>query len=122
MRMVLGIGGTEDAILALERTVARVGQTGDSLTIAILDNPAAEMEPEEVAGIARQTCSDHGVEATVTTLPGDPGPALTEFAETNEFDRIVLGGGKRSPMGKISLGAIAEFVVLNADVSVTLIR
>jgi len=47
---------------------------------------------------------------------------LVEVAEREGFDRIVLGGGETSPLGKVKLGSIAEFVILNAGVSVTLIR
>jgi nucleotide-binding universal stress UspA family protein len=43
-------------------------------------------------------------------------------AEREGFDRVVLGGGETSPLGKVTLGEIAEFVVLNANVSVTLVR
>jgi nucleotide-binding universal stress UspA family protein len=35
---------------------------------------------------------------------------------------VVIGGGEQSPMGKIRLGHIAEFVLLNSHVTVTLVR
>jgi len=38
------------------------------------------------------------------------------------FDRIVLGSGERSTLGKIQLGSIAEFGLLNAQTPGTLIR
>jgi nucleotide-binding universal stress UspA family protein len=63
-----------------------------------------------------------GVEATVRTVTGDPGSRLVEIAETEGFDVIALGGGEQTPMGKISVGSIAEFVILNARVSVLLVR
>jgi hypothetical protein len=44
------------------------------------------------------------------------------MAETGGFDEIALGGGQTSPMGKINVGSIAEFVLLNARVSVRLVR
>jgi nucleotide-binding universal stress UspA family protein len=43
-------------------------------------------------------------------------------AEEHEFDKIVLGGGETSPMGKIQIGGIAEFVLLNSHVTVSLVR
>ena len=43
-------------------------------------------------------------------------------AERDGFDRIVLGGGERSTLGKIQLGSIVEFVLLNAQTPVTLVR
>ena len=62
------------------------------------------------------------VDAEVRDLTGDPGSQLLDVAESEEFDQIVLGGGQRSPMGKIKLGHIAEFVLLNSPVSVKLVR
>jgi nucleotide-binding universal stress UspA family protein len=45
-----------------------------------------------------------------------------EIAEREAFDEVVLGGGHTSPMGKITIGPIAEFVLLNAKTSVRLVR
>lgn len=119
MQVLLGIGGGDDAMLALEETVERVATTGDALTIAVLDYPATDRSPTELLEQVESTVED---DVAVTRLDGDPGPALVAFAERGEFDRVVIGGGLRSPMGKISLGDVAEFVILNAPMSVTLIR
>jgi nucleotide-binding universal stress UspA family protein len=55
--------------------------------------------------------------------PGeDPAGRLVELAETEGFDRIAIPGGERSPLGKIQLDSVAEFVLLNATTTVTLIR
>ena len=122
MRIVLGIGGTPDAMRALERTVIRAGETGDQLTIAILENPDAERSPAEIEAAVADVLDRHEQAAEVVNLEGEPGPALTDFAAEGAFDRIVLGGGHRSPMGKIAVGSVAEFVIMNADRTVTLIR
>lgn len=122
MRIVLGVGGSEDGMDALRTTIARMVETGDELTIAVLENPASDRSPEAVESAVREELETHDVEAEIVHVAGDPGPALTEFAAAEGFDRIVLGGGRRSPMGKIALGQIAEFVILNADRTVTLVR
>lgn len=123
MHVVLGIGGAADAMVALRETLVRTETTGDSLTIAILENPATDRTPAEIERTVEEAIASHDVDPTeIVRLDGDPGPAIVEFAESGEYDRIVLGGGKRSPMGKIALGQVAEFVLLNADTSVTLIR
>jgi nucleotide-binding universal stress UspA family protein len=122
MKILLGIGGREDAWRALEVTVERVAETGDELTIAVLGNPASPVEPTEILETVERTLEDYGVEAEVRELEGDPGGRLVAMAEREGFDRIVIGGGRRSPMGKIDVGSIAEFVVLNARTSVTLVR
>jgi len=122
MKLLLGVGGSDDSIRALERTVARVAGTGDDLTVAILRNPATEADPEGIERRVRDVLDDADVRATVRHLDGDPGSRLVELAEGEGYDRIVLGGGETSPMGKIKLGSIAEFVLLNSHVSVTLVR
>jgi len=55
-------------------------------------------------------------------VSGHPGSRLVELAEREGADRIVLGGGETSPLGKVQLGSVAEFVLLNAKTTVTLVR
>ena len=120
--MLLGIGGSEDSFRALERTLERSREAGDALTVAVLDNPDSSAEQSEVAERAREAVTDAGLDADVRIVDGNPGSALVDLAEAEGFDRIVLGGGETSPLGKVKLGSIAEFVLLNATVSVTLVR
>lgn len=122
MRVLLGIGGTQDSIAALERTLDRAREAGDDVTVAILENPESERSPEDVAALVREHLSSAGVTADVRRLSGEAGPALVEVAERGDYDEVVLGGGSLSPMGKLTVGPIAEFVLLNGDVTVTLVR
>lgn len=120
MRVVLGVGGAEDSFLALEETVRRTATTGDALTIAILVELATD--PDRLERDISEILEPHDLRADIIRIEGDPGPRLTEYADSENFDRIVLGGGRRSPMGKITPGEVAEFVILNAATSVTLVR
>lgn len=130
MKVLLGIGGSEDSFRALDRVVERTAETGDDLTVAILENPGSDVTPDEIEDRVRAALSDAGLPVAdeegpgvvVRHLAGDPGPRLAELADRESFDRIALGGGQRSPMGKIAVGEIAEFVLLNARTSVTLVR
>lgn len=122
MKLLLGVGGTDDGIRALERTLARVDETGDDLTVAVFENPASEATVDEVVDRVRDHLATAGVDAPVRRIEGHPGSGLIDLAEGEGFDRIVLGGGERSPMGKVQVGSVAQFVVVNAPVSVTLVR
>ena len=122
MKVLLGIGGSEDSLSALEKTVSRAVEAGDELTVAVVENPESDRDPASVVEVAREALEDAGLSADVRVLSGDPGSALVELAEQEGFEQIVLGGGERSPMGKIRLGHIAEFVIVNARVTVTLVR
>ena len=122
MKVLLGIGGSDDSVRALEQVVARTAAVGDELTIAIVENPRSPRSREEIAERAREELDDLGLDAEVRQVEGDPGSELVDIAEREGFDEIALGGGQTSPMGKINVGSIAEFVLLNAHTSVRLIR
>ncbi|MEF8841569.1 MAG: universal stress protein [Haloarculaceae archaeon] len=122
MRVLLGIGGSEDSFRALERTVERAADAGDDLTVAVVENPDSEMTVEAVRERVEGFLRESVVGAEVLVLEGHAGSRLVEVAEREGFDRLVLGGGETSPLGKVTLGQIAEFVILNANTSVTLVR
>jgi nucleotide-binding universal stress UspA family protein len=122
MKVLLGIGGTDDSMTALERTVDRAIEAGDDLTVGIVDNPAAELSREAVETRVREVLDAAELDAEVRHLDGDPGSALVHLSEEEGFDEIAIAGGETSPMGKIRIGSIAEFVLLNSHVTVSLIR
>ncbi|MFW5903511.1 MAG: universal stress protein [Halolamina sp.] len=122
MKVLLGIGGSEDSIAALRRTVDRAQEAGDDLTVAIVDNPEADRSYEEIEAEVQSTLDEADCDADIRHIEGDPGSELVQLAEAEGFEQVVIGGGEQSPMGKIRLGHIAEFVLLNSHVTVTLVR
>ncbi|AGB15209.1 universal stress protein UspA-like protein [Halovivax ruber XH-70] len=122
MNVLLGLGGTDESIQALEATIDRASAVGDELVVAILDKADAPRSPAEMRSETAATLEAAGFDADIRELEGDPGPALVELAEREGFDHVVIGGGTETPMGKIRLGPITEFVLLNASMPVTLIR
>ncbi len=123
MDILLGVGGSELSYHALEETVERAQATGDELTVAIFHNEEVSEDAEEIQKRVEATLAEADFDATIRRLEGDsPGSELVSVAESDGFDRIVLGGGERSTLGKIQLGAIVEFVLLNSQTPVTLIR
>ncbi|GAB7012186.1 universal stress protein [Halolamina salina] len=122
MKVLLGIGGSDDSIRALEHVVDRAAAVGDELTIAIVENPRSPRSRDTVAERAREELDSAGLDAEIRQVDGDPGSELVDIAEREGFDEIALGGGQTSPMGKINVGSIAEFVLLNAHTTVRLVR
>jgi nucleotide-binding universal stress UspA family protein len=120
MQILLGLDGSELSVRALDRTIARARETGDSLTVAVYAGTTDETL-DELEGLARDRTASAGVDAAVHRIEGDPGSALLDLA-ADGHDRIVLGGGTISPMGKIRLGDVVEFVLANATTTVTLVR
>ena len=122
MKVLLGVGGSDDSLRALERTIDRAIAAGDDLTVAVVENPDSELTPDELETRVRDALAEADLDAAVRRVEGDPGSRLVDLAEAESFDQIVLGGGQTSPMGKINIGSIAEFVLLNSTKTVTLIR
>ena len=122
MKLLLGIGGTADSWRALRQIADRAENAGDSLTVAVLENPETDLTPEEIESKAVEVLDDYDLDPDIRHVEGDPGAMLVDMADCGDYDRIVIGGGERSPMGKIRVGSIAEFVVLNAETTVTLVR
>jgi nucleotide-binding universal stress UspA family protein len=122
MKVLLGIGGSDDSIRALEQVADRAAAVGDDLTVAIVDNPRSDRSRAEVGERVEAVLEATGLSAPVRHVEGDAGSELVDIAEREEFDEIALGGGQTSPMGKINVGRIAEFVLLNAWISVRLVR
>lgn len=122
MKVLLGVEGSDESRRALDETLARAAETDDELTIAVFEKPGVERDADEVETAARERLSEAGVDATIRRIEGDPGSQLVQIAEADGYDQLVIGGGEVSPMGKIQLGSITEFVLLNAQITVKLVR
>jgi len=119
MRIMVGVDGTERAMDALAAGVERARAAGDDLTVAVYSgaDPVDVIETQ-----VRDRLETLGYDASVDRLEGHPGGMLVERAEGGDYDRIVLPGGTRSPLGKLTFDSTVTFVLLNAHTSVTLIR
>ncbi|MDQ2051249.1 universal stress protein [Natronolimnohabitans sp. A-GB9] len=59
---------------------------------------------------------DNGVDVTVLEGSGDAEESdIVQEAEEYDVDSIVLGGRKRSPVGKAVFGSVTQSVILNTD-------
>lgn len=119
MKVLLGIDASDFGYRALEETVDRASDAGDALTVAVYGPPDERAELQETV---RARLDERGLGAEVVEIDEEPGPALVQLADSGPYDRLVIGGGVKSPMGKIQLGSVAEFVLTNATTSVTLVR
>ncbi|WP_439028368.1 universal stress protein [Haloarchaeobius sp. DT45] len=122
MRVLLGIEGSDESMRTLRKTIERAKEAGDQLTIAVVEKDESKREQQEMVEQARELVAKSGIDAEVRAVSGHPGSTLVDIAEGEEFDQLAIGGGTQSPMGKIRLGPITEFVLLNANVTVKLVR
>lgn len=122
MRVLVGVEGSEESETVLRNAIERAREAGDELTVAVFAKAEAGQELAEVQAAVERELAAADVRATVTQLEGDPASGLVELAEREGFDQLVIGGGRRTPLGKRYLGQITEYVLLNADVPIRLER
>ncbi|ELZ03896.1 universal stress protein [Natrialba asiatica] len=122
MNVLVGLGGSDESIKTLRQTIDRTQTVGDDLTVAVLEKPEAKRSQDEMYEQADTLLTEADIDAELVRLEGDPGSALVDYAEQGEFDQLAIGGGTLSPMGKIQLGPITEFVLLNSPTTVKLVR
>jgi nucleotide-binding universal stress UspA family protein len=122
MKVLVGLGGSDRSLQALEETIDHAAAAGDEILVGVIDDPDAEADPDALLEHARSALEDRGLDGELRQVTGPAGGELVEIANSENVDRIVLGGGQRSPMGKIKIGQVAEFVLMNADTTVTLVR
>ena len=69
-------------------------------------------------GSVRKTTSfleDNGIEYTVIEESGDTVQDILDEADRFDVDAIVLGGRKRSSVGKVIFGSVTQSVILETD-------
>ncbi|WP_049890670.1 universal stress protein [Natrinema versiforme] len=64
---------------------------------------------------AREALEDDGVEVTILEDSGDTEDDILEAAEDYDVDSIILGGRKRSPVGKAIFGSTTQGIILSSD-------
>jgi nucleotide-binding universal stress UspA family protein len=120
MRVLVGIDDSNHGIKALESALERADETGDDLTVAVYAGPGDSLEENEAA--IRDRIETLGADVPVERIESEPGSGLVEMAERGDYDQIVISGGQRSPLGKIKLDNLHEFVLLNSRTTVKLVR
>lgn len=80
---------------------------------------AAESEAEEVLAAAAES---HDREFETRIEVGNPSTTVVETIEDGPYDHVVLGSHGRTGISRILLGSVAEAVVRNSPVPVTVAR
>lgn len=120
MKLLVGIDQSDRAVGMLETAVERAKATDDDLTVAIVETGDTSIERLEQD--VRGHLTDCSLDIEIRSLPGHAGSQLVDLAEREDFDRLIIDGGQTSPLGKIQLEEVAEFILLNATMTVTLVR
>ena len=82
----------------------------------------AKQEAEDLLAEAKERAAAAGVEVETTVGVGRPARAIVEFVEENDVDHVVLGSHGRTGVSRILLGSVAETVMRESPVPVTVVR
>lgn len=124
MDVLLGLAAAapDEATIEWAQARSQTPKTADELELTLAVYGGDPSARETTATQVRDRLERTGATVTVRLIESDPGAELVELAGAQDCDCIVLQGGSRSPLGKIQLNEVVEFVVLNAYTTVTLVR
>jgi nucleotide-binding universal stress UspA family protein len=138
-RILLPVDGSAMAEQALPYAITQAQRFGAKLILLrVLESfPYVRgMSPTDLAEIRRQShewtqayfdrvtasLQDQGIPVETVVLEGRPGALITEYAEANQVDLIVLCSRGRSGLSRWLMGSVADRVVRGATVPVLLVR
>jgi nucleotide-binding universal stress UspA family protein len=116
MGVVVNYGATAESEAALAMAVEEAARRGVDLHILA--------DSEEAAGELRERIARGGENWHLHELPAHQGVAnaVLDLATEVGAGLIVVGGRRRSPVGKLFLGSVAQEILLAAEVPVVLVK
>lgn len=77
---------------------------------------------EDLFDEVRERTADHGGEVKTVTEFGKPSRVIPEYAADHDVDLVVIGCHGRSLLSRVLIGDVAQTVVRQAPVPVTVVR
>lgn len=127
-RVLLPVDTNEDRARAQANYVTSLPNAAESVEVYLLFVFTEESEdlPKEFETFksasrigsvrrAQEAIETAGIDVTILEDSGNTEADILEEAETYDVDSIVLGGRKRSPVGKAIFGSTTQSVILKSD-------
>ena len=76
----------------------------------------------ETMSRATDRLTELGIENNPIVSEGDPKDLIVSIADERDVDHILVTGHRRSPAGKVLFGSVAQAVVINSKVPVTVVQ
>lgn len=116
---VRDLPGREDLSVTILHVHEEIDVPADEAGSAVIDSINEDIDalqgvPDTVS-VADETLRESGVTSEVTTVRGDPAPAILDVAQEVGADAILVSARERSPVGKAMFGSVTQSVVLESD-------
>lgn len=85
-------------------------------------NDAQREEAEELFQQAKNHATDYDMTIQTAVQVGTPGEVIVEYTQENNIDHIIMGSHGRSGLSRIVVGSVAETVIRNSPLTVTIAR
>ena len=125
-RVLVPFDSSERRATAQARAVTALPNAGDAVTATLLYvyDDGVDVESGAVTQLSSgrllaDALDEAGVDVETVTRHGDPADAILDVAGERDVDVIVLGGRKRSSVGKLLFGSVSQSVLSRSDRPVT---
>jgi nucleotide-binding universal stress UspA family protein len=111
--------GRDELAVAVLYVYEEIDVPADEAGRSIIDSINEDID--ELQGVpdtlsaADERLSSLGIETTVSTVRGDPAPAILDAAADVDADAVFVSARGRSPVGKAMFGSVAQQVILESD-------
>lgn len=125
--VVLAADGNDARVLAQARAIVAYPNAPESVKVVVV-HVSREVQSDEGGEIHTEDYSElpdsvsqaikfferEGITAQIEHRSGDPDEEILRVARDIDADQIVLGGRRRSPVGKAIFGSVVQNVIRNS--------
>ncbi|GAA0251980.1 universal stress protein [Haladaptatus pallidirubidus] len=124
-RLLIAVDDSEPARKAVEHVFELFPE--DTVVALHVTDPLGESygernDSDEIFDWVRETADEYGAAVETVTESGDTAETVVQFAEENDIDQLFVGSHGRAGVSRILLGSVAETVVRDSPVPITVIR
>ena len=130
-RILLPVDNDTDRARDQAAFVADLPATADDVSVVVTHTLTAEevdapddrqrVGQVETVKLVRAALEDRGVAVELAEARQPPADGILELVDEVDADHVAMGSRKRSPAGKVVFGSVAQQVLLEADVPVTVV-
>lgn len=103
-----------------DRALLEISLSNDDNMLDVEKSAFAYYEKKQEAVVTE--LEKNGISTQVALLFGNPGEAIVEFSEKENFDLIIMGSSNRGFIRRALLGSVSSYVINNAVCAVTIVK